>query len=102
MRTECIVIQIGNSDDKLTQREWSEFAGVVSNLVENYAVEIHFSGASLPASPWQNACWIMDARRSDRGSIGEDLKAIAAEFNQESIAVMIGNTEFLEAAKGGE
>lgn len=95
---ECIVIQIGNSDDKLTQKEWSQYAGVVASLVEFYAREIHFSGASLPACEYQNACWIMDVWKRERDDIFDDLKKIAEEFKQDSIAVMVGQTEFLESA----
>lgn len=93
--TECIVIQIGNSDDKLTQREWSSYANRVAMYIDSYKSQHHFSGTSNAVSPWQNACFVFDIPTSERESLIKGLRNIATEFRQESIAIMTGTTEFI-------
>ena len=52
-RYETVTIQIGNSDDKLTQKEWSSFvAWIEYDLKSMIGVEFHFSGGSANHTPW--------------------------------------------------
>ena len=95
MTTECIVIQIGNSDDKLTQKEWSAHWNEVRGVVHFYATETHFRGCSDPTALWQNACWVVVVPRAKRDLLFDTLRKIATKYRQDSIAVMIGQTEFL-------
>ncbi|QDT41032.1 hypothetical protein Pan241w_10910 [Gimesia alba] len=92
--TDCVVIQIGNSDDKLTQKEWSQFVAKLSEILEAYCLPIHFSGTSFSGDPWQNACWVMELPLIERSNVAGDLEKLASEFRQDSIAVMIGRFEF--------
>ncbi len=50
-------------------------------------------------SPWQNACWVVDVPQSERESLFDGLKHIAGEYRQDSIAVMVGKTEFIRTGK---
>ena len=99
-----VTIQIGNSDDKLTQKQWSSFMQDVEEAIEDVdrdtfgKVEQHFSGCSHSIAWWQNACWVVAIE--DVESI-EKLKAalrrLARSYHQDSIAMTIGTTVFLAA-----
>lgn len=56
---DTITIQIGNSDNKLSQMEWSAFIKDVVEVVESLASVVHFYGTSLGDAPWQNAAWVV-------------------------------------------
>ena len=98
MKTECVVIQIGNSDDKLTQKEWAQYNFHVTTMLHGFAIETHFAGASNGTASWQNACWVVVIPRDERESLFVNLRGIAKQFRQDSIAVMVGETEFLKSA----
>lgn len=89
------VIQIGNSDDKLTQGEWSQFCGEVAGMVGRLSEEIHFAGASLGTQPWQNACWVFTPRPRVGSKIDRELTELAKVYRQDSIALTVGVTEFV-------
>jgi hypothetical protein len=89
------VVQIGNSDDKLTQNEWSNFIDIVNELIIRYQSGIHFYGFSIPNAAWQNACWVILIEKQDIIDLKKKLQATKAEFKQDSIAVTIGETEMV-------
>jgi len=86
---------IGNSDDKLTQVAWSDFINKLIAMVDVNAQEIHFSGHSLPNSPYQMYCivFVMDGIYLDR--LKETLSSLCSRFGQDSIALTAGKTEFV-------
>lgn len=91
-----IVVLIGNSDDKLTQREWSKFYASVSQLISEYATSIHFQGCSPGQESWQNACFVFEVGGpADRATLHEELLYIRKRFNQDSAAWLEGTTEFI-------
>ncbi|MBT9173885.1 MAG: hypothetical protein DDT21_02291 [Syntrophomonadaceae bacterium] len=92
-----ITVQIGNSDDKLTQREWAEFSDMVNNAIHESAKEVHFSGAAYPLSRWQNAAWCFIVTPEKTETLQKALRESAAYFDQESIAWTTGETIFLAA-----
>ncbi len=103
-----IVIQIGNSDDKLTQAEWAKFVrtvdGWIESCVDNGMAAIHFRGFSVADAAWQNACWVIEWRPGVVGpwtveAFKKRLGNVAGKFRQDSIAVTVGETEFV---KGGD
>jgi hypothetical protein len=88
-----VVVQIGNSDNKLTQVEWSDFIRNVHNAVSKIS-EVHFTGFSAPDAPWQNACFIINSYSMD--GLTSELRFICKRFRQDSIALTIGKTEFVK------
>ena len=89
-------ILIGNSDNKLSQQEWSQFCGAVAECVEAYAATVEFSGHSLGPAPWQNACWVFtETADPPRPGLRRVLAHLAEQFRQDSIALIAGNTEFI-------
>lgn len=90
-----ITIQISNSDDKLSQPEWSNYVKAVRQVIQMRASEIHFFGGSPTWEKWQNVTWIVCVAEDDIPHLKNELITIREIFNQESIAWMIGNTEFI-------
>jgi hypothetical protein len=88
-----IVVQIGNSDDKLTQKEWCNFILEVVGAVSRISPAVHFQGGSMPVSVWQNFCIVAESQSLD-GLRGE-LCRLATKYRQESIALLVGDTEFV-------
>lgn len=90
-----IVLQIGNSDDKLSQQLWSAFVSDVEDLVRDYASEVHFTGFSSPAAKWQNAAWVFTADEDQIAVMKTGLVEIRKAYNQDSVAWTTGDTYFL-------
>lgn len=88
-------IQIGNTDNKLTQQEWNHFVVDVQSLVETLGV-VHFFGGPATYAAWQNVCWVVEIKSRDaKHMLVENLMRIRANFKQESVAVLFGTTEFI-------
>jgi hypothetical protein len=82
-----VFIQIGNTDNKLTQQEWSHFILDTKLAMKRLAKEIHFMGFSEPDAPWQNACWCVVFHDDDFANAARsELQLIAVKYSQESIA----------------
>ncbi len=96
------VIQIGNSDNKLLQAEWSEFCAAVRRSITDYCVthqvKIHFEGGSNWDAKWQNACWIFEIKEDQIDQMKRYFAKLARDYAQESIAVIVGETEFIQSA----
>jgi hypothetical protein len=87
---KTITLQIGNSDNKLTQIEWSAYARAVHALVEHYAANIYYHGFPAGDAPWQNACWVFDIEED--ATLKELLTKGREFFDQEAIAWTEGVT----------
>lgn len=90
-------VSIGNSDDKLTQREWAMFVEDMDNLLEVNEFTIHGRWFSAPDRGFQNACWCFE----ETGSIQvgawfrDGLAQFARRYRQDSIALAMAQTEFI-------
>ena len=96
---KTVVIQIGNTDDKLSQLMWSAFIHAVADKVYHRAKQVHFSGYSDPSETWQNAAWIFEISEEESLRLWGEMKVLASLYNQDSIAWTEGNTIFAEAVK---
>jgi hypothetical protein len=90
-----VCIQIGNSDNKLLQDEWSKYCKRVLHLCEFYGI-IHFSGGSAIDAPWQNYCVCLSTTeplllKMLKGEIEHCRK----KFRQDSVAWLQGNVELV-------
>lgn len=81
-----VYVSIGNSDDRLTQREWSEFIAEVNTAIKESAAEFHGKWTSLPHAPWQNACWCIEPQASSVGVLRRRLADLGRRYRQDSIA----------------
>ncbi len=87
---KTVVIQIGNSDNKLTQVEWSAYARAAHGLIKKYAKEIYFHGFPAGDAPWQNVCWVIGIE--DDSILKEKLAVGKTLFDQDAIAWTEGET----------
>jgi len=90
-----VYVSIGNSDDKLTQREWSTLCQVVENRVRARARVMHGVWYSLPNQPWQNACWCFEIQPDRVAELKSGLARACTDFGQDSIAWAVASTEFI-------
>lgn len=90
-----VYVSIGNSDDKLTQKQWSEFVLEVRCAVFGAATEVHGDWYSLPDAQFQNACWciVMDPDR--HAALRASLTEIRRGYDQDGIAWSVAETEFV-------
>lgn len=93
MKTVCI--QIGNSDDKLSQRKWAEYIARIDEVIAEDEYERHFFGGSLINVSWQNACWVIVMREEDMVYLFAKLSAAGTAFGQDAVAVLTGETRFI-------
>lgn len=91
-----VYASIGNSDDKLSQTRWANFAEEFVDAITQAAEQIYGVWYSEPSSPYQNACVAFAV-----GSfVAEDLRATLArlrrEYDQDSVAwAEVPKTEFI-------
>ncbi len=91
-----VTIQIGNSDDKLTQREWSDYVTDVQFAIQNHGGDVHFSGGSPTDEVWQNFCFVCNVSRPrDVDGLKQALRAVRLRFRQDSAAMTVGETVFV-------
>ncbi len=96
LNTELTVaLQIGNSDNKLSQVHWSAFVDQVRSLVRLYSTRLHFEGASVGWEPWQNAAWVFACAPAKADTLRAALIACRRDYGQDSVAWTEGGTLFL-------
>lgn len=90
-------VSIGNSDDKLTQKEWAQFVAAIQARVKPLASAAHGEWFSDAHAPWQNACWCLEFPNNTLvfARVRKILAEIRDEFRQDSIALAVAETEFI-------
>ena len=99
---KTITIVIGNSDDRLSQKEWNSFVAAVDMVVHEWAWIVHFFGAPPSTGPWQNAAWVVELAEVNADKLRWRLHQIVPRFRQDSIAWIVGETELLLAGELSE
>ena len=93
---KTVTIQIGNSDDKLTQKEWWRFVNAIKQSLDlNMWRDIHFSGGAENWAPWQNFCIVVVIDESEVDNLCEVVSYVGKEYKQDSVAVTVGETRFV-------
>ena len=90
-----VTIQIGNSDDKLTQKQWAAYVEDVSTAVKETCPDVHFFGGSPNWTEWQNVAMVVNASKEDLTCLRLKLADIKKLYNQDSIAWTQGVTAFV-------
>lgn len=90
-----IHITIGNSDNRLTQRAWSNFARALDAAVREHADLVHGAFYSLSDAPWQNACWSLESESPSREILRRRVAELGREYDQHSVAWNESDTEML-------
>lgn len=78
-------ISIGNSDDKLTQIRWADYAAALLGAAAS-AGQLHGVWYSAPTSLYQNMCVCLDVRPEQIAELKRQLFVLAVRFDQDSIA----------------
>jgi hypothetical protein len=92
---KTITIQIGNTDDKLTQALWAQFFERCNDLIRTLAHRTHFAGCSVGSAPWQNACWVILIADDLAQVLQKRLTELREQFHQDSVAWTEGETVFI-------
>jgi len=93
-----ITVLIGNSDDKLPQRQWYNFVREMENCIRHFANEFHFSGGSDCKSLYQNYCFVFDMEPCEKmiSKLKFSVKDIRKFYGQDSVALLSSDeTEFI-------
>lgn len=96
MNNKTILIQIGNSDNKLSQAEWAAFVHAMRHeaILKN-CVQIHFAGGPGTHERWQNFAFVVECKEEQVAPLRAAVKDIRDVFQQDSAAFMVGDTEFV-------
>lgn len=90
-----VYVSIGNSDDKLSQQEWSRFVGEVDRIVRVAAARVHGAWLSPSAAPFQNACWCFEVTLTTARRLRVELVAVGGRYRQDSVAWAVAETDLL-------
>ncbi len=93
--SKTIVVQIGNSDDKLTQLEWAAFVVGVRTLINKYCYDVHFEGGSAHDKSWQNVCFVGSIKTSMLPTLKQHISNVGKAWKQDSVAIIAGDVEFI-------
>lgn len=91
-----VYISIGNSDDELTQAEWSQYAVEIITRVVSIGAT-HGAWYSLPNTPYQNACWCVEFGSAADLTEGREVATeVRKKWRQDSIAwAEVPETQFI-------
>ena len=93
-----VYVSIGNSDDKLSQKEWAAYCVDVEAIVVTAAKAMHGKWTSPSRDPWQNACWCFEAWDHLIERSKQNLSVLAHCYRQDSIKWDVAaEPEFLQA-----
>lgn len=87
---------IGNSDDKLSQQDWSEYVHEFQQAMQSLTREVYGVWFSAPDSVYQNCCIAAGVTTPDMtAALRDALVKLRHKYGQESIAMNISSTEFV-------
>jgi hypothetical protein len=92
---KTVVIQIGNTDDKLTQIEWSAFVLMTRTMILAHCKQVHFFGAPANWERWQNVAWIVEVEDGNKDKLRAAVADARQTFRQDSAAWTEGDTQFV-------
>lgn len=88
-----MVVSVGNSDDKLTQKEWNRFVEEMIDLLGDVG-KVHFFGGSSTFAPWQNVAWIVELREAPIAVMAK-ISSIREKYKQDSAFVVCDDGHFI-------
>ena len=95
-RHMIIYLSIGNSDDKLSQLDWSKFITRITADVVYLANHIHGVWFSHPTSVWQNACWCLEFDDEATMKVAKETAiSIRRQYRQDSVSWAVAKAEFI-------
>jgi len=89
------IVLIGNSDDKLTQKDWHYFVTDVRTIIWTFEKETHFIGSTEPFSQYQSACFVFEMEKNQLEAFKNKLVLVKLRHKQNFIALIVGNTQLI-------
>lgn len=90
-----VTVQITNTNDKLSQQEWSELVSDLKLNIETYSRKVYFFGGSTSYDPWQNLVIVFALDQDKTASLINDLRKLKEDFEQDQITFTVGQTRFI-------
>lgn len=91
-----VYVSIGNSDDKLTQREWAAYVREFVKLMRKDAAQVYGEWYSAPDVEYQNACIAAAVPDERLGWLRGALLDLRTQYRQDSVAwAEAPRTEFI-------
>jgi len=90
-----VLVEIGNTDNGLTQQEWGNFCEDVITAIVIRSEQIYSSLYSLSPAKWQNAGFHFKVTELEAMKLQTELLAIKSKYHQQSIAWSRTETTFL-------
>jgi hypothetical protein len=94
-----VAVLIGNTDNKLTQAEWSVFCQDVRDVLASLSTVKHFSGGSDWDAPWQTGCFVVAMTRCNFEKLPTGLLPLVNKYRQDAIAVFGGEVKLVHNDK---
>jgi hypothetical protein len=89
-----VYVSIGNSDNKLTQSEWSNYLHSFRTCMTQFAKQVYGDWVSEPSSSYQNAC--IGIATETPLTLKAALTSLRAGHRQDSVAwAVAAETEFI-------
>jgi hypothetical protein len=85
--TITVYASIGNSDDKLSQQEWSDYLRAFRVCMNHHADQVYGDWVSEPSARYQNACMSITTDTPD--DLRYALTAFRKRWSQDSIAFTV-------------
>lgn len=96
MQLKTIYASIGNSDDKLTQKQWAAFTDEFVQSITDLAEQFHGVWFSETTSEFQNMCVCFEIGEGAERELRSQLVRLRADYLQDSLAwAEVPQTEFL-------
>ena len=92
---QTVTIIAGNSDNKLSQKDWANLVSHLARVIAVRASAHEFTGGPDTASPFQNFAWVVRIDDDEAEQLRGEIKAIRSHYRQNSVAWISGNTEFI-------
>lgn len=90
-----IFLTIGNTDNKLSQKDWQQFQKDFKQTAESLAEKVWGVWYSDPKTPYQNMCIGILLSESNVKVLEDHLRELAIRYKQNSIAWSDAKTRFI-------
>jgi len=90
-----VIVLIGNSDNKLTQKDWHYFVSDVRTIIWIFEKETHFIGSTEPFSEYQSGCFVFEMEKDQLEAFKNRLLLVKARHKQNFISLIVGNTQLI-------
>lgn len=84
--TLTVFVGIGNSDRRLTAREYAQFIDETRAAIESYMTQLIGEWHSVPGKPWLNAQFAFTIRPGLANYLVDELRRIRGLYRQDAIA----------------